>query len=145
MSWSYSGDPTSSTKDWIRWRLGLTNSADKLQSDAEIAAALSEYGDKRLAAAKVAETIAGTYARRVDTTMGKMRIAHSQRVAQWQGLATSLRAEVAVSVAPWAGGVSVADKEAQQADTDRVKPAFAVGMVDVEHGQHAESQLSSTE
>jgi len=132
MSWTYSGDPAKSSRDWIRWRLGDTDSSAKLQTDAEIDAALTTWGTKELAAAQIARTVAAGYSRKVDTTMGKLRIAHSQRVKYWDDLAQTLMAESEMTgVAPWAGGISEASKESFEADTDRVDPAFVIGIHDM--------------
>jgi hypothetical protein len=127
----------------VRWRIGDTDSSAKLQTDAEIDAALSEYGTKQEAAARVCDTVAAGYARKVDTAMGKLRVAHSQRVAYWRDLGRELRAEVATAVAPWAGGISRDDKRTREDDDDRVQPSFARGLHDTVEGQDAGANTST--
>lgn len=144
MSWTYSGDPAKSDRDWVRWRIGDTNASAKKQTDAEIEAALGEYGDKHFAAAQICRSLAAAEASKVDTTMGKLRIAHSQRHAQWIAMAEKLESEASISLAtPWAGGISKDSKRTFQDDDDRVEPAFARGMHDTEPGQHAEETTST--
>ncbi len=140
MTWSYGGDPTASDKDWVRWRVGDTLTADQLQSDEEITAAVSEYGDKVLAAAGAADAISALYARRVDSKMGKLDLKWSQMSERYAALADDLRIEAgSAGVAPWSGAISIDAKQAEQEDTDRVKPSFARGMFQVEgvvlHGE----------
>ena len=146
MAWTYSGDPSKSDRDWVRWRVGDTDSSDKLQTDAEIDAAVTTYGTKYLAAAQIALSIAAGYARRVDTAMGKLKISHSQRVQYWTDFAMKLQAEADLTgVAPWAGGISKDSKQEFEADTDRVEPSFAVGMHDTVEGQHASETTSTSD
>lgn len=145
MSWSYSGDPSKSNRDWVRWRVQDTNASNKKQSDAEIDAALVTYGSKERAAVEVLRTIGRGYLDRVDTTMGKLKIAHSQRAKAYFADADKLERELAFSAVPWAGGISVADKESYEEDSDRVKPKFGKGMHDTVEGQDAQSEYQSTD
>ena len=55
MSWTYSGDPATSDKDAVRFLTGDTDAGDQLASDEEIAYALSQRPDVRLAAAVVCD------------------------------------------------------------------------------------------
>lgn len=139
-TWIYTGDPASSSKDWVRWRVGDVVADDQLTSDEEITAALSDAGgNTELAAAMIAERIAADCARDVDNTVndgtGNSRTRSlSQRMAHYLALAKTLRAAAAgantLFAAPYCGGVSVADKDAREADDDRVAPAFTIGMQD---------------
>jgi len=139
-TWIYTGDPAGAPKDWVRWRVGDVLADDQLVSDEEINAALSDAAsNKNLAGAMISERIAADCAREVDNTIndgsGNTRTkAYSQRMAHYLTLATQLRAAAAgqdtIFVAPFCGGISIADKEARAEDTDRVEPAFRVGMQD---------------
>jgi hypothetical protein len=129
MSWSYR-DPSANDKDWVRWRVGDTDYTDQLQSDEEIIDVLSIEGNKYMAAAQTAEAISGQLSREADKTVGPLRIATSQRADGYAKLAKRIRSEIAGRVAPYAGGISVADMDAVEADTDRVPADFAVGMDD---------------
>lgn len=141
-TWIYTGDPASSNKDWVRWRVGDVFADDQLTSDEEITAALSDASSNtELAAAMVAERIAALYAREVDNTVndgtGNSRTrALSQRMQHFLTLAKTLRSAAAganvLFAAPYCGGISVDDKDAREENDDRVEPAFTVGMQDYE-------------
>lgn len=141
--WFYSGDPGLNDKDWVRWRVGDVVATDQLVSDEEIAQALADAtSNKTLAAAMVCERIAADFARDADTTVndgsGASRTySYSQRSRAYAAMAKALREELAsgsslaaMFPAPYCGGISQADKDAQEANTDRVEPAFTVGMQD---------------
>ena len=142
-TWFYTGDPAAAAKDWVRWRVGDVRADDQLVSDEEINAALSDANnDKNLAGAMICERIAADFAREADFTIhdasGASRTnALSQRAASYLKLASTLRETASGSTtvffaAPYAGGISVGDKETQTEDDDRVAPAFTVGMQDYE-------------
>ena len=128
MTWTYdSSDPGATSRDWIRLRIGDTDTNDQLLADEEIAAWVSSFGSKQLAAAVCCDSIAAKYARRVDSTHGKVKISWSQLADRYMQLAEELREEAATDlsgVGPWAGSISIADKDTQVEDTDRVAPMF---------------------
>lgn len=131
MSWSYlSSDPGSSGKSWVRLRIGDTSSGDQLLSDEEINVFLDGEGNKYLAAAVAAETVGAQFARKVDKTVGRLRIAHGKAADAYFRTADRLRREMATRVAPYAGGISEADKDDAEDREDRVQPAFSRGMHD---------------
>ena len=129
MSWSYD-DGMSSDKDRVRFLIGDTDSADPILSDGEVLYALDEEGGVRAAAAFCCDAIAAKYARLADISEGQLSISYSQRYGHYTAKATQLRSRVAVLAPPTAGGISVAEKDAAEADTDRVVPAFTVRMLD---------------
>ncbi len=131
MSWNYlSTAPGSSGRSYVRLRIGDTSSGSQLLQDEEIDAILSTYPAPYRAASEAAFAIAGQFARRVDKTAGRMQIANSQAAQAYEKLGNRLLREGALSVAPYAGGISVSDKNEVNADTDRDAPAFSVGMHD---------------
>ena len=132
MTWSYSGDPSKTPRDWIRWRVGDTNFSDQLQSDEEIDAAISQEGNKFKAAILVCLSIGAKISgSSVDKTIGRFKISKSQAANRYlKELPLALRAEMGRRAIPFAGGISRADKESRADDTDRVKPAFSRGMHD---------------
>ena len=101
-------------------------------SDETITAALALNPNVYTAAALCADSLAGKYASQVDQQVGDLRISFSQRAKQWADMAKRLRASASrYSVfAPYAGGISVADKQANAANADRVKPAFTAHLHD---------------
>jgi hypothetical protein len=131
MTWTYSGNPSSSDKDAIRYLIGDTDTNNQLLSDEEIAYELTRsnvYG----AAALSCNAIVAKLSRLVDTYLDRdIRANMSQAVKNYQALARNLEFKARLSIAaPFCGGVSVSDKESREQDTDRVSPYFKVTMDD---------------
>lgn len=124
---SYSGNPAASDIDAVRFYIGDTDTTAEMLTDAEITALVTlAGGDTLLAAVYAAEGLAGKYARRVDKSVGDLSISYSQTSKQFSDLAALLRRRYSIgsAPAPYAGGISISDKAAQESDTDRVRPAF---------------------
>ncbi len=133
MSFSYlDTEPESSARSYIRLLLGDTSSGKAMLSDEEIDAFLSLEGGRDIAAAAAADAIGATFARQVDKTVGKLKISIGKASESYFALGDRLRFKAASRAAPYAGGISVSDKLDAEQDTDRVKPAFSVGMHDFE-------------
>jgi hypothetical protein len=103
-------------------------------ADETITAILALQPNAYQAAAMCAENLAGRYANLVDRQVGDLRASYSQRAKQWLELAGRLRTSasrgsLALAI-PYAGGISVADKLAQETNTDRVAPAFTRNLHD---------------
>jgi len=133
MSWSYSGDPSSSDRDAVRFLIQDTDTNDQLIRDEEIDWSLTEGGGVYETASMVAGVIAGQFARMADReTVGKVSISFTQRSQQYRVLAADLKKQAATksSPIPYAGGISKADVETQELDEDRVKPSIRVGQTD---------------
>lgn len=99
-------------------------------SDESINALVVLKDDTYAAAAMAAESLAAKYARISDLKVGDLSISYSQRAKDYREMAARLwvlAARAAVRT-PYAGGISIADKEIDQDNTDRVQPAFSVGM-----------------
>jgi len=131
MSWTYaSSNAGSSDLSWVRMRVGDTTSGDQLLQDEEIAALLAEHGDRYVAAARSARAISGWFARRVQKSAGKFSISCQQASESYAKLADRLETEAGMRAVPYAGGISVSDKETVAADGDRMLPQFRLGMDD---------------
>jgi hypothetical protein len=135
--WTYSGDPSATSRDAIRYLARDHDETDPKISDEEIAWELSEQPNIYLAAANVAEIIGGNFASKAKTkTVGSLSITYEARSADYKSLAASLRLRARSGAAsggspiPYAGGISITDKEATESDSDWAKPAFSVGMHD---------------
>ena len=128
MSWSYSGDPSSSDRDALRFLVGDTDTSDQQLSNEELAYLLTEHGAVRPAGIAACRAMIGKYARLVDQSTGSIRISYSQRIKHYQFLLGEIRR--GRLVAPYAGGISVSDAETVNEDTDRAAPTFSVGMHD---------------
>jgi hypothetical protein len=134
MTWTYDGTPGTATaagrRDAVRMLVGDTDTTDQQSTDEEIAFALDQasngvYG----ASAIVARSLAGQYARRVDTTFGSVSSANSQRSKSYLDLATRYEREALTKDgsglgAPSAGGISISAMDSVEDDSDRVEPAF---------------------
>jgi hypothetical protein len=129
MTWSYTG-PASSSADAVRFLVGDTVEADPLLSDEEIAWLLTEHGNiVGLAAVQACETIAAKFARLADSQVDDVAAKASQRAAGYRTLAADLRGRVTVAGAmPFAGGISIGQKDTAEADTARVPPIFTRDM-----------------
>lgn len=135
--WSYTGNPSSSHKDAVRFAVGDVDDSDQLVSDEEIEHTIAEVGTVTEAAAVVCEHIAARFAREADKSINAaggvaQSTQLSQRAKAYLTHASRLRTRVALDVPPFVGGVSQVDKEHTKSDGDRVPPAFEIGMLEYE-------------
>ena len=126
MSWSYSFNPASSAKDELRFRVGDTNSKDPLLHDEEINFLLKKYNNFVLnAALEACETIISKFSRLADETVGSVSKSFSQKAQAYFKTMEMIRTRIALDGArPYAGGISVSDKQTNQQNTDLTKPVF---------------------
>ena len=125
MTWTYTNDPENVQRDEVRLLIGDTDSTDEQLSDEEIAYYIAQESDSYSAAASAARGLAAKFARLADMTVDDLSLSYSQRQASYLALAETLDERSSASgVRAYAGGISKADKETQEADTDRVKPGF---------------------
>lgn len=114
----------------VRFLIQDTNSALAQLHDEEIDWLLTEAGGNVYrAAAACAQALASRYAADVDRSVsgaGGLSVSASQRFTQYTQLAAQLTAQAAKKGrgVPFAGGISDAQKDAQELDPDRVRPAF---------------------
>lgn len=128
--WSYSGDPSSSDRDMVRFNTGLTDSTDPLIQDEEIDALLATHGVMNTSI-RVARRVAAKFARRADQAIGDYRERFNQRAREYRALAEALEGEKAqAGFTAIVGGISQDDKEEQRDDSDRVNPRFRRGQFD---------------
>lgn len=115
----------------MRLRTGDTSSGDVLLDDGAIESLVTLEGNKELAAAAAADSIAAVFARKVDKAVGKLRISLTQASEHYFSLAERLRSEASMrNVSAYAGGISRSDRDSELADTDRSGPQFSVGQFD---------------
>lgn len=137
MSWTYSGNPDSSALDKVRFLVQDTDSADQQLSDQEVTAMLADSNSNAyIAAIACVRALMSKYTRRADKSVGDLSISWSQIAKGYQALIASLSLQAALSgaAAPYAGGISISDKQIDEANTDRVEPAFKKGLHDF-HGE----------
>ena len=122
--------PLTDDLDAVRFLVGDTTSPYQL-SDIEVTFALDQNANIYSAAAICARALAARYARRVDTRFETVESKYSQLRDSYEQLARSLDAQAKRRGGlgePLAGGMSKAEKETVNADTDRVKPYFYDGI-----------------
>lgn len=129
----YTNDPQNIPTDRVRFLLGDTSSSPDL-TDPEIVYLLETEGadDPLRAAARGAELLASRFTAAVEEKrVGPLLIKTAQNKAiRYMQLATRLWARVlSTSGRPFAGGISVVDKDARRLDSDRVRPAFSRRMM----------------
>ena len=129
--WSYSGDPSSSSKDQVRFLIGDTDFGKQQLTDEEINWAISAEANTSSAAARLALALALKFGRLVDKQVGDLKISYSALHKQYTDLANALNVDAATAgVAPYCGGISIADKDSVEDETDRVQPSFKRGLHD---------------
>ena len=126
MTWSYNTN-LPADRDKVRFFSGDTDSAAAITvSDEEILGAITLAGNARAAAALVCENLALRYAtegQRLQDDLGQ-QIDYGERAKFFEARAVQLRSRQAIAALPYAGGISVADKQTREEDTDRVVPVF---------------------
>jgi hypothetical protein len=132
--WSYSGDPADSNNDKVRFLCGQTSTADDvLITDEEVSFWVAEKPNVYHAAAAACDVLANRYSATQPKSegYGKTRLDWSDRVDNLRRSAKALRQQANLEgVTPYVGGASVSDKQSVDLDSDRVKPAFSIGMTD---------------
>lgn len=134
MTWTYSGDPATNARDSIRFLVGDTDTNDQLVTDEEIAWTNNQVTgsdtattDLYTVAYRVMLAIASKFSRLANQAIGDMRVDLSQKADNARTQAEQLRIlagrENLVPV-PYAGGISVSDKDIDRANPDRVDPFF---------------------
>ncbi len=129
-TWSYSGDPSASDKDAVRWFSGDRFTSDQLVSDEEIAFTLTLEPDSRLAAAEVCEALAAGFRREADASDGDLSESASQKAKAFEAQAIRLRKMAKLTAAPIFGGLSISEKRTLREDTDLIQPSFTIGQFD---------------
>lgn len=132
MSWTYSGDPTTTTRDELRYLIQDTDTDHQQFSNEELAYLLTEHSDDpNVAAVHACETLIAKYARLADKSVGDLSISYSQIGKQYESLLKQVRRRAAAaSMTPWLGGRDITDKDSNEADSSLVQPAFKRGLMD---------------
>lgn len=125
MSFTYTGTPDTTTSqgrlDAVRLLVKDHVESTHVFEDDEILFFLTQNGNSIYrAAADAADQLAGGEAG--SKSVGDLSITNS--AVAWMDIARAYRRKAALGAIPYAGGISKADKDAYEADTDRVEPAF---------------------
>lgn len=97
MTWTYSGDPTTSDLDEVRFLSGDIEEAYSFVSDEEVAYALMRSGTPRAAAVKVCRAILRKLAMQADYTIGPETVKASQRLEHFKLILKDLLSDVSGS------------------------------------------------
>lgn len=107
----------------VRLAIGDVITADQLIADETITALLTSEGSVNGAALKCAESLLARFSRDRDKRVGAMSLS-GNRGEFYERLVKQLRRAVSLGAAPFVGGISIAQKQTEEADTDRTVPAF---------------------
>ena len=132
MTWTYSGDPSSSDKDAVRFLIGDTDSTDPIMQDEEIVWLLSQHGTPSKAAYHAALSAAGKYARLVSQEAGRIKVKAESKFEQYRALSEQLREDMKTGFSLkklqiYAGGISISDMQTRNSNADKVPNPFSVG------------------
>ena len=155
MAWTYSGDPSGSARDAIRFLIGDTDTNDELLNDAEIAWINNQVTGSDTAttgiytvAVRACLTIASKFSRMADKSVGDLSVSMAQKAHAYRDQANTLKslalAEGGVPT-PYAGGISLSDKEIDQDDSDIIR-YFSVGQfINAGSADNVESSYSGAD
>ena len=116
--------------DKVRFLIQDTVVATAMLQDEEINFMLIEYPNYKMAAANCADVLSSKFASSAeDRAIGNLRLHYADKAKKYADLANRLRAQASKVVLPYAGGISKADKNAINDDTDRVEPSFRRGQM----------------
>lgn len=126
-TWTYSGNPATDQKDAVRFLIGDTDGARQLISDEEILWAISDTGDRYLAAAACCRTLGSETAAAGKVTVGDMTQEGSRDAEGWMRLAADYERRATLTSSPPSpifGGESMSRRDTVARDTDRRDPTF---------------------
>ena len=136
MAWTYGGDPSANARDAIRFLIGDTDTNDQLLLDAEVAWVNNQVTGSDTATTGLYDAayrcclmIASKFSRLADKSVGDLNVVMSQKSKQYREQAEELKALVAREggvPTPYAGGISISDKEIDLDNSDIVH-YFGVG------------------
>lgn len=143
MTWTYTGDPSDSPKDTVRFLIADTDTSDQLLSDEEIAYVLSEAGGSVYQAAHdAAYSVASKFSRMATSkSAGDLSISYSDRAAAFYRVANEML-ELAARREPPTPWVS---PENMKRATDKTVPPengteFWTGQMDYERSNYWANQ-----
>lgn len=132
MAFTWSGDPSASDVEAIRWEINDIDSEHPKFQDDEIEYALAQEHSVFNAAARLCEQLQVRYIGAASRTMGPLRVDMSTLASLYATKARKLRKRAIAFATPYVGGLSDAKKDIFEDDTDLIQPAFEKGMHDNE-------------
>ena len=149
MAWTYTGATSApSSAGVVRLLTGQVSSQDdELLYDSEVTWTLSQFSNEYEAAALGCDILSAKYAANPDQEkVGQLGLTWGSRAEKYAKKATELRAlrQRVTGAGIYVGGISLSDKQIDQADTDRVPMSFQIGMDDNPRADQDVSRFSST-
>ena len=137
MTWTYGGDPSASALAAIRFLTGDTDTNDQLINDEEIAWTNNQVTGSDTATTALYEVsyrvmvaIASKFSRLADQSVGDLKVDMNQKAYNAREQAALLKQQAlreGNTPTPYAGGISVSDKEIDEENSDIVQPYFSRG------------------
>jgi hypothetical protein len=130
MAATYSGDPGSSDRDWVRFVIQDTDASNADLQDAEIDAAITEKSDKVEAAVFCQQAICAKFvtvamrANEPGSVIDEIKGWCKERIESIRTLSSTTDLKLITPYAPWR---SFADKTATLDDSDRIPARFSRG------------------
>lgn len=133
MTWSYNPSLLAkNAKDAVRLLIGDIINCDQQMQDEEITYFVNLRGSLYGAAAECCRALASKFSRSVDQQTGTSKIMYSQMAKAYtvKAIEFEYKSVLIGSAIPYAGGISISDKQMQDINEDRVLPVFTKGMMD---------------
>lgn len=127
---TYSGDPSTSKKDEVRFWLGDTNVDRPLFFDSEVEYVVQKIPNTRMAAASLLEIKAQEFARKADIRVGDVSKSYSKAADSMKKFADSLKDDALKNCRPFFGGLTKSGKLELAGDSDAIQPQFFIGQTD---------------
>lgn len=137
MSWTYSGDPSSDDRDAVRFLIQDTDTNRQLATNEEIDWLLMQEVNVYTAAAKALQAVIHRQVGIGSKKVGDLSITFDFAAAQGAVKDLMMRGRAGYEV-PTVGGISVAEKNTNEADTDIPKSFFKRRQFDFEGTKDAE-------
>lgn len=135
MSFSYSGDPSNSPNDAVRFEIQDTVNTNFLLADEEISYAITQEAGTEpstgytmaqilSSAAHCFESLSRRFSLQADTQLGQLKATYAKTAANMAAAAVALRLRAQGMQGPYVGGISYSDKIGILSNPDWVRPAF---------------------
>lgn len=131
MTWTYSGNPSASALDEVRFLIGDTDTTDQLLSNEEINYQIAEQITLLRVCSESCFAIAAKFARLMSRNIGGLSADFSAKYNQYYEMANAFLArDILTPVRPFISGYKIAQKEAVELDTDRETTFSRKGVMD---------------
>lgn len=127
MTVTFGNNPAGSNRDLVR--ILINDTTGKL-SDETINYLLASEPSVWYAAAMACDMIGGQSGSVSGMTVGDLTVSYGAGQTNYTALAKQLRSRGSRGAVPFAGGLTLSQKDTERTDTDRVPPAFSIGMHD---------------